>query len=358
MEKIVNLLKTPEGAQALKLKLKGMPDNEKVKVNYQKIWKIVCTKVNEYSLQKIKKKQPPQLKSEDEKEKKPTVGNHHQVLRIQQSASQKKKSNQIGDRNKQIQKSKQTQFSEQEISSMIVHLENTYPKLFNSRAPKPLKIGIFDDILKKNNLDIVLLRSAIKTYTRSDLYYLSFINDNNRYDLSGKQASSITIEDEDHATDQLRKTVGRFNVLAKYPQLIGREKKIKPTPVRSEFYGNHYYAEKRFFEIKEILSEYYGRDVKMKKKGTKIIDNKKYCRLTTVTQNKKVIFFTEAYGTTRKMASKLSEIKLLVHLQNNIKAYPFPYKKLDLSTAKIEQQFLEYYKAKNSKKNYSNVLSN
>ena len=346
MEKIINLLKTPEGAQALKSKLKGMPENEKVKANYQKIWKIVCAKVNEYTLKQIKKKQPMRVRLKDQEGKKRSEVKHHEALSTQQSSSQKRESSLIRDKNRRTQKSKQPQFSEKEVTAMIVRLEHTYPKLFNSGAPKPLKVGIFDDILETNDWDMVLLKSAIKTYTRSDLYYLSFINERNRYDLSGEQVSSITIEDEDHATDRLRKTVGRFNVLAKYPQLIGRENKSKPNPVRSEFYGNHYYAEKRFFEIKEILSEYYGRDVKMKKKEAKITDNKKYRRLTTVIQNKKVIFSTEAYGTTRKIASKLSEIKLLVHLQNNIEAYPFPYKKLDLSAAKIEQQFFDYYKEK------------
>ena len=34
MDKIENLLKTPEVARALKAKLKAMPENEKVKANY------------------------------------------------------------------------------------------------------------------------------------------------------------------------------------------------------------------------------------------------------------------------------------------------------------------------------------
>lgn len=57
MDKIVNLLKTPEGAQALKAKLKAMPAAEKAKPNYANLWKLVCEKVDEYNLKKMKEKQ-------------------------------------------------------------------------------------------------------------------------------------------------------------------------------------------------------------------------------------------------------------------------------------------------------------
>ena len=226
-------------------------------------------------------------------------------------------------------------------------MESKYPKFFNAEAPKPLKVGIFDNILETGDWDMELLKSAIQIYVKSALYYLSFANETSCYDLSGEKTSAITIEDEKHASiDRFRKIISCFNMPTKCPHLVARENKITPNPVRSEFYGDHYYTEKRFFEIREILAEYYGRNVRMKQKEAKIMDKEQYQTSTTVIQNNTVIFATKAYGTTRKMASKLSAIKLLVYLQNKIEAYPFPYKKLDLSDSEIEQQFFDYYQEK------------
>ena len=136
MHKIANLLKTPKGAQTLKSKLKAMPEKEKSKANYQKIWKIVCDKVNEYNLQKMKLKKSTQPKSKDNKteQKKSFEVYQKQELRTQQGASQKRNNNQVKSKNKRTQKFKQPQFSEQDITKMIIRLEYQYPKIFNERT--------------------------------------------------------------------------------------------------------------------------------------------------------------------------------------------------------------------------------
>ena len=54
MYNISNLLKTPKGAKVLKAKLKTISENEKSKADYKKILQMICVKVNEYSLQKVK----------------------------------------------------------------------------------------------------------------------------------------------------------------------------------------------------------------------------------------------------------------------------------------------------------------
>ena len=77
-------------------------------------------------------------------------------------------------------------------------------------------------------MEVELLKSAIKTYARSKSYYLSCINEINRYDLWGKKVSTITVEDKKYAIDRFRKTVNRFTVLEKYPQLIKKENKSTP----------------------------------------------------------------------------------------------------------------------------------
>jgi len=65
MDKIANLLKTPEAAQALRANLKAMPESEKAKANYQKVWQMVCSRMNEYNLQKMKQKQSELVKPKD-----------------------------------------------------------------------------------------------------------------------------------------------------------------------------------------------------------------------------------------------------------------------------------------------------
>lgn len=348
MDKIVNLLKTPEGAQALKAKLKGMPENEKAKENYKKIWTMVCTKVNEYNVQKMKQKQSAQtqVKPKDKKAQKPSEVKQQEASNTQKDKPQKKNDDQVKTKSKWTQKPKfkQPQFSEQDITTMIVRLERNYPKLFDAENPKPLKVGIFDDILEKGDWDANLLKAAIRTYARSELYYLSFANDTSRYDLLGERTSAISLEDEQHAIDRLKRIVGRFNLPDKYPQLVGRDNNMAPEPVKSKFYGFHYYEEKRFFEVKEILAECYGSSVKIKHKDTKV--DELFCSEITVKYKEELLFHTEAKSKLQRAAQKLVSVKLLIHLQNNIEAYPFPYKKLNLSDDEIERQFFDYYQAK------------
>lgn len=196
----------------------------------------------------------------------------------------------------------------------MVSLEHKYSKPFNTKNPKPLKIGISDDILVTDEWDAELLTDTLKKYVRAELYYLSVTNESSRYDLSGDKVSSIAIEDEQHAIDCLRKIIGRFNMPNKYPELVDKEKKITAKPRRPEFYGNQYYHQKRFFELKEVVSECYGRDVKLKQKEAKIINNEQHHTLTTVLKTNTVLFTTEAYGVTRKIANNVLAIKLLVCL--------------------------------------------
>ena len=134
----------------------------------------------------------------------------------------------------------------------------------------------------------------------------------------------------------------------KYPEWVAKEKAITPEPIKSKFYGMHYYEQKRFFEIKTILTECYGSSIKIKHKDSKVDG---LCHsVITVNYQGELLFNSEAKAKEQKAAQKLVSVKLLVHLQNTIEAYPFPYKKSSLSDAEIEAQFLEYYRAKHGNK--------
>ena len=48
----------------------------------------------------------------------------------------------------------QPQFTKEEISSAIALLEKKYPKLFSMENPKPLKVGVFNEVASKRILEL------------------------------------------------------------------------------------------------------------------------------------------------------------------------------------------------------------
>ena len=359
MDKILALLTTPEKAKAMKAKLKAMPNSEKAKDNYKKIWSVVCAKVNEYS-QKNQPKQTIKDKSnvqKNQKEKQPEKSSAQAKQQPSKSKQGKpeqktggkahtKKSKKQG--NKKPHKFMQPQYSEQDITTMIVRLERNYPKLFDVENPKPLKVGIFEEIVAEVDWNVGVLKEAIKQYARAEKYYVACADDLHRYDLEGERVARITPEEEQHAINCLKNIVGRFNLSKKYPKFVGRGSTITPNPARSAFYGDHYYEEKRYFEIKSILAECYGSGIGIDYKSTN--QEGLHNMTMTVQQKSKVLFCVEAKGKSPRATKKLAGVKLLVNLQNSIEAYPFPYKKLNLSDDEIEQQFSAYYEKKHAEK--------
>lgn len=84
-----------------------------------------------------------------------------------------------------------------------VILAKAFPKLFT--LPKrgfklPLKIGIFNDILKVfPEIDRELLKHTLGDYTSGPVYTRAMTAGAERYDLDGKASGIVTVEDEVYA---------------------------------------------------------------------------------------------------------------------------------------------------------------
>ena len=307
MEKILALLTNLEKAKAMKERLKAMPRHEKAKPTYKKLWILVCDKVNLYEQTKDK----PQKHIEKTK------------------ATPKPK---------KIKPDMPPQFTPAEIEKTTQALEKQYPKLFNRATPKPLKIGTLEDILASgNHWNPKLLKRTIKLYVRTEPYYLACAMDNYRYDLADQVSGEIAAKNKQNAIDQIRVIIGRFEMPKVYPQLALKQKLPTPRIIKSAFYGNHYYHHEIYVETKRLLTECYGNTVKMSQTEEQIKRNK-HQSIRSVIKNGITLFEVEAEAKTKKLANQLSAIKLLMHLQNTIDAYPFEYEKQLLSYKKIEKE--------------------
>ncbi|ENU5444477.1 ProQ/FINO family protein [Salmonella enterica] len=85
-----------------------------------------------------------------------------------------------------------------------------WPELFNLDNPKPLKVGVLDDLMRDisaRNLTIGagVLKAAIASYTRRIRYQKALAAGGARYDLNGQPCGEITPEQQQEAADALKK---------------------------------------------------------------------------------------------------------------------------------------------------------
>ncbi|EFV1988381.1 prop effector [Salmonella enterica] len=85
-----------------------------------------------------------------------------------------------------------------------------WPELFNLDNPKPLKVGVLDDLMQDiiaRNLTIGagVLKAAIASYTRRIRYKKAIRAGGARYDLNGQPCGEVTPEQQQEAADALKK---------------------------------------------------------------------------------------------------------------------------------------------------------
>lgn len=85
-----------------------------------------------------------------------------------------------------------------------------WPELFNLDNPKPLKVGVLNDLMQDisaRNLTIGagVLKAAIASYTRRIRYQKALASGGARYDLNGQPCGEITPEQQQEAADALKK---------------------------------------------------------------------------------------------------------------------------------------------------------
>ncbi|HBM0000542.1 TPA: ProQ/FinO family protein [Salmonella enterica subsp. enterica serovar Kodjovi] len=88
-----------------------------------------------------------------------------------------------------------------------------WPELFYLDNPKPLKVGVLDDLMRDisaRNLTIGagVLKAAIASYTRRIRYQKALAAGGARYDLNGQPCGEVTPEQQQESADALKKAKG------------------------------------------------------------------------------------------------------------------------------------------------------
>ena len=90
----------------------------------------------------------------------------------------------------------------------IIRLTELWPDLFSMEAPKPLKAGIFDDLLQDAAgrgimFGAGVLRVALTSYARRPCYYRALMAGGARYDLKGRPCGEVTPQEQQNAEAHL-----------------------------------------------------------------------------------------------------------------------------------------------------------
>lgn len=82
-------------------------------------------------------------------------------------------------------------------------LHETYPDLFDIKAPKPLKIGIHVSLAEDGKLSKTKIRRALNYYVQQLSYIRAVAAGGKRYDLNG-EAGDVSAEDAEHAQARVK----------------------------------------------------------------------------------------------------------------------------------------------------------
>ncbi|MGL9636782.1 ProQ/FINO family protein [Escherichia coli] len=90
----------------------------------------------------------------------------------------------------------------------INHLVELWPELFNREKPKPLKVGIPDDLIqdiaiRKLAFGAGTLRAAVASYVQSPRYYRALMADGARYGLKGQPCGEVKPQEQKEAETRL-----------------------------------------------------------------------------------------------------------------------------------------------------------
>ncbi len=112
----------------------------------------------------------------------------------------------------------------QDANLIIDRLCQIFPALFNRQTPKPLKIGVGQELLALAGVHPALmdlnrmdLRRALKVYTRAFRYRQALAAGGPRYDLDGQPAGEVTPEQQANAQAPRKKAAGQSSSPAPAP---------------------------------------------------------------------------------------------------------------------------------------------
>ncbi|MCX8730446.1 RNA chaperone ProQ [Gilliamella sp. B2969] len=131
----------------------------------------------------------------------------------------------------------ESQFQLTNSKEIIAYLVEQFPNCFTLEGEaKPLKIGIFQDILSRLSESEVLsktkLRVALRAYTMSWRYLYSIKAGANRVDLDGNPDDLINEEQEQYAQQQLKESKQKAKERAKEKRKNSRPPVKKPKALK------------------------------------------------------------------------------------------------------------------------------
>lgn len=101
----------------------------------------------------------------------------------------------------------ETQTKYPDNKAVIAYLIEKFPLCFSLTQPKPLKVGIFQDLVEnlqtEEDLSKTKLRQAIRQYTSSWAYLASCQAGANRVDLNGESCGELDQQQAEHAAQRL-----------------------------------------------------------------------------------------------------------------------------------------------------------
>lgn len=83
-------------------------------------------------------------------------------------------------------------------------LMDAYPEVFSRQNPRPLKIGIQEDLVADDKVSRTKIKRALASYVRSPQYLRSFQDDAPRIGLDGQPSGAVTAEEAEHAKNKLK----------------------------------------------------------------------------------------------------------------------------------------------------------
>lgn len=133
--------------------------------------------------------------------------------------------------------SMENQFQLTSSKDIINYLSQQFPNCFSLEGEaKPLKIGIFQDIIthleSSELLSKTKLRVALRTYTMSWRYLYSIKEGANRVDLDGNATEVITKEQMEHAQQLLKESKQQAKERAKLKRKAAPKPNRKPRALK------------------------------------------------------------------------------------------------------------------------------
>ena len=86
----------------------------------------------------------------------------------------------------------------------LQQLMEAYPKTFDRKNVRPLKIGIQEDLIADEKVAKNKIKRALASYVRSLNYFRSLREGVERIDIAGEASGTVTKEESDHAKQKLK----------------------------------------------------------------------------------------------------------------------------------------------------------